>query len=125
LQKKYWAFVKLIKASNLHSTAIHEHESTGAVVSPLLGASHQVSVVRIELKPHGLLGRHQAAEDQVFIIVRGSGFVSGEDSESSKVHEGDVVFWRSGESHETRAGPDGLNAIVVEGKSLGKALQAG
>lgn len=101
---------------------IHDHGSRGSHVAHLLGAMSRSNLVRIRMEPEGLLGMHQASEDQLFIVIQGTGLVRSEDSEHVEIGEGDMVFWQSGEIHETASGPDGLKAIVMEGPSLGENL---
>jgi quercetin dioxygenase-like cupin family protein len=74
-------------------------------------------VVRILLGPGGVVGRHPAAADQLFIVVEGEGWVSGSEGERASVAAGAAVFWAQGEEHES--GTDsGLTAIVVESKRI-------
>jgi quercetin dioxygenase-like cupin family protein len=114
--------MQIIRRDDVPSRTIAAHHSQGASVAHLLGASPHTSLVRIHLAPGGVLGMHPAAEDQLFVLVRGGGTVRSEASPPVEMAEGDMAFWRRGELHETRAGPDGLTALVVEGPSLNEAL---
>lgn len=100
--------------------AIGAYGSAGATVVHLLREA-AVSVVTIYLEPGGVLGRHEAAADQLFLVVAGSGQATTGD-ERVEVAPGTAVFWRKGEVHETRAGEEGLTAVVVEGEGLAGAL---
>ena len=88
--------------------------SVGARVR-LLGAEAHVAV--IEIAPGGVVGRHPAAVPQLFVAVRGSGWVSGGDGEREPIEAGEAVAWERGEEHES--GSDGgMTTIVVETESL-------
>lgn len=83
--------------------------------------STPVSVVVIHLEAGGVLGNHPASADQLFLIVAGSGEATAGE-ERVQLSPGVAVLWRAGQMHETRAGVDGLTAIVVEGEDLARAL---
>ncbi len=74
-------------------------------------------VVLIRIEGGGVLGRHLAAADQLFVIVEGEGWVSGADDSRIRVEAGAAVFWATGEEHES--GTDaGMTALVVEARRL-------
>jgi mannose-6-phosphate isomerase-like protein (cupin superfamily) len=75
------------------------------------------AISAIELGPGGVIGRHPAAADQLFVVVEGSGEVSGAGGEFHPIASGEAVAWDPGEEHETRSG-SGLLAIVVEGEAV-------
>ena len=105
-----------------HGRAIEAHGSVGATVVHLLRQTI-ASVVTIYLEPGGVVGRHPAAADQLLLVVAGGGrTVAG--GASCPLSPGTAVFWRQGEAHETRAGEEGLAAVVVEGENLVEALNA-
>jgi quercetin dioxygenase-like cupin family protein len=71
----------------------------------------------IEIAPGGVVGRHPAAVSQLFVVVRGSGWVSGADGEREPIEAGQAVLWDQGEEHES--GSDtGMTALVLESASL-------
>ena len=78
------------------------------------GGAH---VVRIRLEPCGVLGRHAARADQLFVVVEGAGVASGADGDAIPVAAGTAIYWPAGEEHETRS-EGGLTAIVVESPRL-------
>ena len=81
----------------------------------LLGV--EAHVVLIEIAPGGVVGRHPAAAPQLFVAVRGSGWVSSGDGAREPIEAGDAVAWERGEEHES--GSDGgMTAIVVEAEPL-------
>jgi quercetin dioxygenase-like cupin family protein len=88
-----------------------------ANVTPL-AAGESAHVVCIRLGPGGVLPRHPAAADQLFVVVQGHGWASGGDGAEQEITAGTAVFWEAGEEHETRT-DGGLTAIVVEAEQLG------
>lgn len=114
--------MRVIESGELRSRAITEHGSSGAVVTHLASREASWSVVQIRLEPGGVLGMHPAAQDQFFFVVSGGGFVRSASSEPVPLAAGGAALWSSFEEHETRGGPEGLVAIVVEAKSLLETL---
>ncbi|MDX1613090.1 MAG: hypothetical protein R3300_02200 [Candidatus Promineifilaceae bacterium] len=102
--------------------AISAYGSAGAMVVHLLRQT-VASVVTIYLEPSGLLGRHPAAADQLLLVVAGGGWATASGA-SYELSPSTAVFWSEGEEHETRAGEEGLVAVVVEGEGLIEALNA-
>jgi quercetin dioxygenase-like cupin family protein len=88
--------------------------STAARVRRLAPEAH---VVVIEMGPRGTVGKHPAAAQQLFAVVRGSGWVAGADGVRHELRAGEAVLWDAGEEHES--GSDlGLTALVVEAAVL-------
>lgn len=100
--------------------SIEAFNSRGATVVRLLRHT-EAFVVSIYLEPNGVLGMHPATEDQLFLVIAGGGqAVAG--AERCDLSPGMAVLWQSGEEHETRAGKEGLAAIVIEGEELVHAV---
>ncbi len=68
---------------------IETHGSEGATVQPLARPIRQAQLVTIWLEPGGLLGRHPATVDQLFVVMSGSGSVSGADGATVSHHRRD------------------------------------
>ena len=88
--------------------------SVGARVGRLAREAH---VVVIEIAPGGLVARHPAVVAQLFAVVRGSGWVSGEDGQREPIAAGEAVLWDPGEEHESGS-DEGMTVLVVEAESL-------
>jgi quercetin dioxygenase-like cupin family protein len=73
----------------------------------------EAHVVVIEVEAGGLVGRHPAASAQLFVVVRGSGWVSGADSLRRQISAGEAVLWEAGEEHESGS-DEGMTVLVVE-----------
>jgi quercetin dioxygenase-like cupin family protein len=99
--------------------SLDEFNSSGVKFVPILREIENISTVGcMYLDPHGVIGMHPTVEDQLLLVVQGSAEVIGKEEEVIRVEQGSAVFWEAGESHETRAGSDGLIAIVIEGERL-------
>jgi quercetin dioxygenase-like cupin family protein len=88
--------------------------SVSARVRRLAPSAH---VVVIEVGPGGVVARHPAVVAQLFVVVRGSGWVSGADGGREEVHAGEAMLWEQGEEHESGS-EEGMTALVVEAESL-------
>ena len=88
--------------------------SLSARVRRLAPSAH---VVVIEIRPGGVVARHPAVVAQLFVVVRGSGWVSGADGGREEIGAGEAVLWDPGEEHESGS-DEGMTALVVEAQSL-------
>jgi mannose-6-phosphate isomerase-like protein (cupin superfamily) len=80
-----------------------------------LSAKMQVTCLTVE--PGGVIGTHPAVGGQLFLVVTGSGWVSGDDGERVAIRAGQGVRWDAGEIH-TSGSDVGFTAIAVEGPTL-------
>jgi quercetin dioxygenase-like cupin family protein len=74
-------------------------------------------VVVIEVGPGGVVARHPAVVSQLFVVIRGSGWVSGFDGQREPIEAGGAVLWEPGEEHESGS-EGGMAVVVVEAESL-------
>ena len=73
--------------------------------------------IAMTIAPGGHIGRHPAVTQQLFLVVRGKGWVSGGDSDREPITAGEGVLWTANEDHA--AGSDrGMTAIIIEGDDL-------
>jgi quercetin dioxygenase-like cupin family protein len=77
----------------------------------------EAHVVVIEIGPGGLVGRHPAVVAQLFVVVRGTGWVSGSDGLRIQISAGEAVLWEPGEEHESGS-DEGMTALVVEAEQI-------
>jgi quercetin dioxygenase-like cupin family protein len=109
--------LKIFDLERAEARQITHYGSAGATATLLTIPEGDAHVVRIRLDPGGVLGRHAARADQLFIVVEGEGVASGADGNATAVAAGTAVFWAAGEEHETRS-DTGLTAIAVESPRL-------
>lgn len=109
--------MRLFRFDKQTGQTITAYGSSGASVSRVLESATGAFVVSIHLEANGLLGFHQATENQLFMVVQGSGWVRDAHSGRIDINSGQAAFWETGEAHETGT-ETGLTAIVIEGPGL-------
>ena len=84
-------------------------------IARVIGGDVQIACMHLE--PGGCVGTHQADTRQLFVVVRGEGWVRGPEPERTAIREDQVAIWETGEEHE--AGSEtGMVALVIEGEPL-------
>jgi quercetin dioxygenase-like cupin family protein len=94
---------------------ISEYGSRGVVLCGLTPPEPRTGVraACFHLEAGGLIGRHAAIMPQLFCVVAGGGWVSGEDGARVPIRPGEAAWWDRDELHES--GTDtGMTAIVLE-----------
>jgi mannose-6-phosphate isomerase-like protein (cupin superfamily) len=108
-------------SSNL-DRKIDRYGSVGAYIKPILQQKDGISIVSIWIESQGLLGLHPAMADQLFLVAAGEAFISKTNMDEVLIKSGSAVIWKKGEVHQTRAGKQGLLAIVIEGEGLAGSI---
>ena len=99
---------------------ITDFGSVGLVMSPIQRGAGEFQLGCMHLNAGGLVGNHQAAGPQLFLVVRGEGWVRGEEPERHSIAAGQAAFWESGEWHES--GTDTcMDVVVLEAGALDPA----
>lgn len=80
-------------------------------------AEADVQIGCMRLEPGGCVGAHQAATRQLFLVVRGEGWVRGPEAERTPITAGQAAYWEPGEEHESGS-ESGMVAFVIEGDTL-------
>jgi quercetin dioxygenase-like cupin family protein len=102
--------------------SVNQYDSRNVVVTPILSGALPAARVHVAyLDPGGVLGRHPTGTDQLFVVVSGNGWVSGDDGHAVAITAGQAAFWESGEQHETKT-DTGLSAVIIQSKGLGRLL---
>ena len=94
--------------------------SVGLVMSPIQRGEGQFQIGCMHLEAGGLVGLHQAVGPQLFLVVRGEGWVRGERPERHPLAAGQAAFWVDGEWHESGTAT-GMDVIVLEAETLDPA----
>jgi quercetin dioxygenase-like cupin family protein len=93
---------------------IDRYGSSGFIVSRVVQLFEEAFVNCAYLGAGGIIGFHQAAAPQLFLVVQGEGWVRDETSERTSIKLGQAAYWEEGEWHES--GTDaGMTAIIIEG----------
>jgi quercetin dioxygenase-like cupin family protein len=109
--------VKLIDLDVSGGRPIDRFES---VHSRHFGVAHIAgpgSVGVVVLGVDGIVGRHPAVGDQLFIVIDGEGWACGPDGHRIEVRAGQAVLWTAGE-HHTSGTSTGMTALIVEAAAL-------
>jgi len=88
----------------LELTGEREVTAAGSVGARVRRLAPEAHVVVIEIAAGGVVGRHPAVVTQLFAVVRGSGWVSGDDGKREPIAAGEAVVWDPGEEHESEIG---------------------
>lgn len=114
--------MRIYRFDELVSRPIDNHGSNFRL-APLLPPGSNVSCQAFYLPPNGSIGRHEAASDQLFVVVAGSGFVEGSASGPGHVQGGrrigpyEAAFFLGGEEHEAWS-EEGMSGLIFEGELI-------
>jgi quercetin dioxygenase-like cupin family protein len=96
-----------------HETPISVYDSQGASALPLGEGRGEGHVYCIRIEPGGAIGPHEAGFGQLFLVVAGSGWVSGDDGVRRPLGVGWAACIGRGEVH-AKGSEAGLTAIMVQ-----------
>jgi quercetin dioxygenase-like cupin family protein len=99
------------------------YDSHGAYALPLGEGRGEGHVYCIRIEPGGAIGPHEASFGQLFLVVAGSGWVSGSDGVRRALGVGRGAFIGRGEIH-AKGSDSGLTAIMVQLTDLAAAPMA-
>jgi quercetin dioxygenase-like cupin family protein len=95
-------------------------KTSKVVISPIFSSQVGSKFACFHVGAGGFIPRHPATGPQLFAVVEGRGWVSGDDGVKVPIQAGQAAFWEPGESHESGSEP-GMRVIVVEGESFDPA----
>lgn len=98
----------------LDAGEVSEHGSQGLYMTEVarVKGADEFRVHIADVSPGGLLGRHPTRLWQLFTVITGTGWVSGDDEIRHQIRSGEGVRWSPGESHESGSEVGMLVAIV-------------
>jgi len=95
-------------------------KTSKVVIAPVFSSEVASRFACFHIGEGGFIPRHPATGPQLFAVLEGSGWVSGDDGRKVPIRAGQAAYWEPGESHES--GTDGgMRAIVVECESFDPA----
>lgn len=106
--------MKLFRFDPEAGREIGEYGSSGLTISRVVHLLEGATVNCAYLAANGMIGYHQAAASQLFLVVQGEGWVRGESPDRMPIRAGQAAFWGKGEWHES-ATEIGMTAIIIEG----------
>jgi quercetin dioxygenase-like cupin family protein len=101
---------------------IDQYKSSGFVISKVVSPSTEVVINCAYLNANGVIGYHQAALPQLFLVVQGEGWVRGESPERVSLKAGQAAYWEKEEWHESGT-ETGMTVIIIEGVNMDPAKQ--
>jgi len=108
--------LKIFNFSKRHGHPI-THFDSQFIMSRIVMTESTTTIGCMHLEKDGVIGYHQAASDQLLLIMNGEGFVRTSNTDQTEVQAGHAIFWKAGEWHET-VSEKGLTAIVIESEKI-------
>lgn len=87
---------------SVHATSVH--------LGSGVGESH---VYVIRFAPGGQIGEHPTGFGQLFLVIDGSGWVSGPDGQRKQISSGQGAYFACGELH-VKGSDIGMTAIMIQ-----------
>ena len=94
--------------------SIDRYNSSGFVISKIVRLLEEAAVNCAYLEAKGMIGYHQAAIPQLFLVMQGEGWVRGEEPDRTAINAGQAAYWDKGEWHESGT-ETGMTAVIIEG----------
>jgi quercetin dioxygenase-like cupin family protein len=105
--------MKMIDFTNSHAEQIEAYGSVGAA-SVLLGSGEgEAHAYSIRFEPGGKIGEHVAGFGQLFLVIEGAGWVTGNDRERVELIAGQGAYFARGETH-SKGSEFGMTAIMIQ-----------
>ncbi|MFC4811664.1 cupin domain-containing protein [Paenibacillus sp. GCM10023250] len=96
---------------------ITQFGSKGASISRIIKHDKPTHIGCICLEPGGHVGRHEAAINQLFVVLNGKGWVTGKEGIPYEIEAGQAAYWEAGEERESGT-EYGMTVIVIESEQL-------
>lgn len=113
--------MKLFRFDAEVGRVIEQFDSRGVIMSGVTRFTGKTQVGCMHLAVNSVVGYHPATVPQLFMVVQGSGWVTGADGEGTRervpIAAGQAAFWEAGEWHESGS-EAGMMVIVVESEGL-------
>lgn len=105
--------IRLISFTADEARRIEQFDSRGASSVELAHGDGEAHAYAIHIEPGGVVGPHPAGFDQLFLVVRGSGWVAGADGVRQAVGLERGAFIPTGEVH-SKGSDLGMLAVMVQ-----------
>ena len=120
LDTRQTEFVQVLSELASRVEAISTHQSHGAAAVRLADGHGETHAYLLTFDAGGAIGRHEAGFGQLFVVLAGRGWVSGDDGNRFQVSAGDVVMFDRGEQH-AKGSDTGMSALMVQVRDLDAA----
>ena len=92
-----------------------DHFGSDFVLAPLMQPTDRARTVCMHFAPGGLVAEHEAMTVQLFCVISGGGWVSGDDGQHQAIKAFEAARWTTGERHAAGTA-GGMIAMVIEGE---------
>jgi quercetin dioxygenase-like cupin family protein len=113
--------LKIYKFNKEDGKKVQKYNSNLATYLKFLQTNEVANIGCMYIDPQGMLGHHEAPIAQLFVVVQGEGWVTGEDKKRINIKVGEAAFWEKGEWH-TSGSNNGMTAILIQSESLNPEL---
>jgi quercetin dioxygenase-like cupin family protein len=116
--------MQLLSFGPERATPIREYLSQHASAVALASGQGEAHVYCVHLDAGGEIGAHEAGFAQLFLVVEGSGWVSGSDGRRQPLGQGQGALIARGEVH-AKGTAWGMTAIMVQVTDMSTSCAAG
>ncbi|MFW7187651.1 MULTISPECIES: cupin [Lysinibacillus] len=109
--------MQLIQFTQDLANPIHQYQSIDTFYRKITKTEVPTTIGFIYIEPGGVVGLHDAPIPQLFIVINGEGWISGEDAEKITIKTGQGVLWHQGQAHESGS-ITGLTALVIQAEQI-------
>ncbi|MED4280432.1 cupin domain-containing protein [Priestia megaterium] len=99
------------------SKCVEKYQSHLATYVKMAQIKEAATIGYMYIEGEGTLGYHEAPIPQLFIVVEGEGWVTGENQKRIPIRRGEAALWEKGEWH-TSGSETGMTAIVIQSEEL-------
>lgn len=112
--------MKIFRFDPESGKSIDLHNSSGFIISRVVHLFEEAFVNCAYVSAGGIIGYHQAAADQLFLVVQGEGWVRDKTSNRTSIKAGQAAYWEEAEWHESGTAT-GMTVIIIEGTNFDPA----
>lgn len=109
--------MKIFKFGKEIGQPVTNYNSVSAFYSKIMKSAEPTNIGLMHIEKDGVLGYNEAPVPQLFILVKGEGWVEGEDKKRVMLKSGEGVFWKKGEGHSSGS-ENGFTALVLQSENL-------
>lgn len=109
--------MKIINFSEQQAKPIELFESVRACSARLGDGDGEAHVYCVRFGPAGKIGQHTTGFGQLFLVIEGSGWVSGQDGKRVELSAGQGAYFPRGETH-SKGSEVGMTAIMIQVREL-------
>ena len=112
--------MRVVELSGASSEQVERYESVGTRSLRLAHGSGEAHAYLLHFEPGGRIGEHLAGFGQLFLVLEGEGWVSGDDGTRRDLAVGQAAFFQRGERH-AKGSESGMTALMVQVRDLAPA----